>query len=86
MVVAPLSATLTRLTFSIDIVVHRFIKLPAVTWNLGSTSTPACRAGATALTRSRLKLTIRGAFPCSFLSSFLSHLLFLIVKIAWFNK
>ena len=42
MVVAPLSATLTRLTFSIDIVVHLFIKLPVVTRNLDSTSTMAC--------------------------------------------
>jgi hypothetical protein len=49
MVIALLSATLTRLTFSIDIVIHLFIKLLVVTWNLNSTSTPACHTGATVL-------------------------------------
>ena len=50
MVVAPLSVTLTRSMFSIDIVVHGFIKLPVVNWNLSSTNTPACQASVTALT------------------------------------
>ena len=31
MVIAPLSATLTRLMFSIDIVIHLFVKLSMVT-------------------------------------------------------
>ena len=41
MVIAHLSAALTRSMFSIDIVVHHFIKLLVVTWNLYNT--PACR-------------------------------------------
>src|SRR5277367_5647069 len=40
MVIAHLSAALTQSTFSIDIVIHRFIKLLVVTWNLDNT--PAC--------------------------------------------
>ena len=48
MVIAHLSAALTWSTFGIDEVVHHFIKLLVVTWNLDNT--PACRADATAPT------------------------------------
>ena len=50
MVVAPISVTLTRSTFGIDIVIHHFIKLPIVTWNPGSTHTLVCHTGVTVLT------------------------------------